>query len=73
MKRNYVLLLLLLCGYLGVYQGNLALFPSGQAQPTQVFPRAVSYYPEADQQALKAGIPYRTQAELTRLLEDYLS
>lgn len=72
MKRNRVLLLLL-CGYLGVYQGYLALYTSGQTQPQQVFPRRVSYYTEADQKALKEGIPFHTEAERNRLLEDYLS
>lgn len=73
MKRKHAFLLLLLCGYLGVYQGHLALYASGQSQPAQVFPQQVSYYPEADQQALKAGIPFHTEAEMNRLLEDYLS
>ena len=58
---------------LGCLRGYLALFDKGASEPRQIFPCAVSSLPEADRQALEAGIPVRTEAELNRLLEDYLS
>ena len=62
---------LLLCTYLGVHNGRLALFDGNR--PLEVFPYSVGSYSAADQAALKKGIAYRTQEELQRLLEDYLS
>lgn len=67
------LLLLLLVGYLGLYNGNLALWRENCSVPDQVLPYRVEMYPEADQLALKKGIPYHSEEELNRLLEDFLS
>lgn len=57
----------------GSWKGYLALFDPGKQEPKQIFPRQVISLPEADQQALEAGIPVRNQRDLERLLEDYLS
>lgn len=66
-------LLLILCCYLGLHGGHLALWDSTQAQPLQVFPYRAEAYPKADQEALRRGIPITSREELTRLLEDYFS
>lgn len=57
----------------GSWKGYLALFDPGKSEPKQIFPRLVSSLPEADRQALEAGIPVRNQRDLESLLEDYLS
>ena len=62
---------LLLCGYLGVHHGYVALFESNR--PVQVFPYAVQDYSPADQDSLKKGIPFRSNEEKQRLMENYLS
>lgn len=72
-KCNRFFLILLLAGYLGVYEGYLALWKNGSSVPDQVFPRPASIYPEKDYQELKKGIPYLSQESLTRLMEDFLS
>ena len=59
--------------YLGSYNGNLALFRKGCETPVQVYPYPVCIYPSEDQKALKAGIPIKSNEELTALLETYLS
>ena len=57
----------------GSWKGYLALFDPGKEEPKQIFPRQIVTLPEADQQALEAGIPIRNQRDLESLLEDYLS
>ena len=58
---------------LGCFRGYLALFDKGASEPRQIFPCAVSSLPEADRQALEAGIPIRNARALEQALEDYLS
>ncbi len=65
--------LLLLVGYLGLYNGHLALWQESCDVPETVLPYNVQSFPQADQNALKKGIPFKTEAELNRLLEDFLS
>ena len=65
--------LLLLSLTLGCFRGYLALFDKGASEPKQIFPCQVSSLPDADRQALEKGIPVRSQEELNRLLEDFLS
>lgn len=67
------LLFILLIGYLGLYNGRLALFQDNRDLPEQVLPYCVQTFPEADQHALKNGIPFRNETELNQLLEDFLS
>lgn len=64
-------LCLILCGYLGIHNGYLALFESGR--PVEVFPYSAKVYPPADKAALQRGIPYSTPLEKQRILEDFLS
>lgn len=64
---------ILLAGYLGLYNGYLALWNYTDNNPDHIFPYRAETYSDADKHALEQGIPYRTRAELTRLLEDYLS
>lgn len=72
MKKYASALILLIC-YLGLHNGHLALFAGRGTQPYQVFPYSSAIYPKLDQDALKEGIPFQSQSELTALLEDYLS
>ena len=67
------LLLILLVGYLGLYNGQLALFTRGNPVPDSFLPYRVETFPETDREALKKGIPYGSEAELNRLMEDFLS
>lgn len=73
LKRTPVSLLLLFYLTLGCFKGYVALFDKGAAEPRQIYPCPVSALPPADQQALEAGIPVRSEEELNRLLEDFLS
>ena len=73
MKKKMLSLLLVAMGYLGLHNGYLALFDTQQAQPLMVLPYRAEIFPIEDQKALQSGIPYQTQEELTRLLEDFLS
>ncbi|MDD5863266.1 MAG: BofC C-terminal domain-containing protein [Firmicutes bacterium] len=66
-------LLLTLSMTLGCFRGYLALFDKGAGEPRQIYPCQVSTLPDADRQALEKGIPVRTEEELNRLLEDFLS
>ena len=71
MRKASVVLLFLI--YLGVWGGRLALRSDASAAPLKVFPYAVDLYPEADQQALRRGIPITSLREGYRLMEDYFS
>ena len=72
MKRTW-LPLMLLAGYLGMFNGHLALFENNDPDPLLIFPHRIEAYSEKDQNALKAGIPYYNNIELTQILEDFLS
>jgi len=63
-------ILLLIC-YLSLHNGHLAIW--NNTEPIEVLPYAAHMYPPADQQALQQGIPFSTNKERHRLLEDYLS
>lgn len=65
--------LLALAVIVGSWKGYVAIFEKGAAEPRQIFPTQVASLPEADQQALDAGILVRNQRDLEQLLEDYLS
>ena len=62
---------LLLCGYLGIHNGYVALFEDSRA--VKIYPYKAENYSPVDQAALKKGIPYGTALEKQRILEDYLS
>ena len=65
--------LLALAVIVGNWKGYVAIFEKGAAEPRQIFPTQIASLPEADQQALDAGILVRNQRDLEQLLEDYLS
>lgn len=73
LKKNALTALLLLSFVLGSYKGYVALFNKGAEEPRQIYPYQVSTLPPADQQALEEGIVVRTEEQLNKLLEDYLS
>ena len=74
MNRHGRLLCTLLAMYLlGSFKGYLALWKEDRPEPFQIFPVKVETLPEADQNALKEGIPARSEIELSSLLEDFLS
>lgn len=72
-KFSMPVLVWVLCCYFGLHNGYLALLDSRDSQPVQVFPYRAELYPEADQEALRHGIPVTSQKMLSRLMEDYLS
>ena len=63
---------ILLVGYLGIYDNSLAIFHSNRAKPS-ITSRSVTLYPENDRKALENGIPFSNPVELSRLMEDFLS
>ena len=56
---------------LGLYGGKLALFRNGSAYPAEIYEIYAGSLPQADQEALAAGIPIADETELVKLLEDY--
>ncbi len=73
MRRNPMVYLALIFGFLvGIQDGYIALWTDGCQKP-QVFPYRAEMLPRADQQRLKEGIRIEDGSELAQLLEDYLS
>jgi len=72
MKRSALFMLAMLY-YLGLHNGQLAIFKHNASQPLEVFPYSAQVFPETDRAALEKGIPFQNARELHRLLEDYLS
>ena len=58
---------------LGISDGYVALWKTGNPKPVEIFPYQAKFLPVADQQALARGIPIAGEQDLHRLLEDYLS
>jgi len=73
MYCNCLLFLLAFGLYLGSFRGYVALWEEDQEAPRIVYPYKVSTLPPADQHSLTQGIPVRSDKELARLLEDFLS
>lgn len=73
MKGFPIYLALIFTFLLGTHEGFVALWRHGDQRPAVVFPYRAANLPPADQQALEKGIRIETEAELARLLEDYLS
>ena len=71
--KRYVSFLTVLYLLLGTWKGYIALFEYGSEEPKQIFPCQAEALPEADRQALEAGIPIRNARALEQALEDYLS
>lgn len=73
-KRGHIYLSLIFAFLIGNYQGYIALWTDNCTQePTRIFPYSVSSLPKTDQLALNQGIRIESEAELMKLLEDYLS
>lgn len=73
-KGNLYQYFILLFGFLlGVHNGYVALWSENSSAPVRVFPYAVTSLPPQDRQALERGIPIGEEAQLTKLLEDFLS
>ena len=73
MKKQILITALSLMFLLGSHKGYLALWKQDQPEPFQIFPVKVSSLPQSDQDALEAGIPARSEIELSSILEDFLS
>ncbi len=71
MKKTSLLLLLLL--YLGVCGEKVALWDDAKDKPLKIFDYNVTSFPQADQDALRRGIPITSLPEYAHLLEDYFS
>ena len=71
-RRRYSIFLAI--GFLlGVYEGHIALWKDGSAEPAEVFPFRVEMLPPADQNKLCDGIRIKNPEQLAGLIEDYLS
>ncbi len=74
MNRTGCLLAALLLSFImGVQDGYVALWKSGETEPLKVFPYQVSSLPPADQARLRKGIVIDSAEDLIGLIEDYLS
>lgn len=66
-------IIVLICFYLGIQDGYLALWKEGNNQPVETFPFRSAMLPDTDQKALAKGIRIEDAEHLARLMEDYLS
>ena len=73
MRYRQIYLALVFPFLIGNHKGFIALWKDPAGDPAIVFPYSVASLPQADQQLLEKGIILESQAELDRLLEDYLS
>jgi len=61
-------------GYLlGEYNGRVSVLSPDTREPEMIFDIFLRTLPDADQELLRQGIRVSTYAELTRLIEDYIS
>lgn len=58
---------------LGEWEGRLAVYRTGEAEPDSVLDVYLGLLPPADAQALRDGIPVEDETELDRRLEDFMS
>ena len=73
MKITSLLAVITLSLYLGIHDGNLALWKTDRAIPLKVFPYSASLYTHIDQAELNDGIYIQSNPDLMKLLDDYLS
>lgn len=73
MKEKVILYLLAISLYLGIYKGHVALLEHDRTTPVTVYPYPVSIFTEKDQRLLTEGIEIKTEAEVTKHLDDFLS
>ena len=72
MVRQIASVIILLL-YLGVHNGQMALFRHGDPTPAECYPLQIRMLPIHDQLDLTRGIEILDSGHLARLLEDYLS
>ena len=73
MRYRQIYLALVFAFLIGNHKGFIALWRDGAGEPAIVFPYSVASLPAEDQKLLEKGICLESEAELIRLLEDYLS
>ncbi len=74
MRKTHIIYCILAAGFtLGIYHGRLALWKDDSHTPERIYPLWVSTLPDADIRRLEDGIYAQSPAEVTALLEDYLS
>lgn len=74
MRRYSLLYCITLLGFLlGIHNGYVALWVEDDPEPAKIFPYRAALLPEQDQKLLKKGLHFKTEADLHRRLEDYLS
>lgn len=74
MKKKPLLAQLVLLGFLlGIHNGRVALWNDQDPEPCRVFPYAVAALPAQVQNALQQGIRIESEADLEKLLENFLS
>ena len=74
MKKKLLLPLFLCFSFLlGIRDGRIALWRSGEPDPVRIFPYRAEMLPPEDRKALEKGIPITDEKSLSSLLEDYLS
>lgn len=55
------------------FEGKIALYENGKSSPSEIYEIYTDSLPAADATRLRTGIAAKNDAELLRLLEDYLS
>ena len=73
MKKERFVSALLCLFLLGIQDGYIALWKTGEPEPVRQFPYRAAYLPASDRIALEKGIHVKNHQHLTQLLEDYLS
>lgn len=75
MRNRYrILYSILLTGFLlGVRNGYIALWKSDDPEPIKIFPYKVQLLPPKDAERLEQGIRFENSADLSRILEDFMS
>lgn len=74
MKKTSCLLAAVLLSFLmGVQDGYITLWKTGDDDPLKVFPYQAASLPPEDQAHLREGIVIESGDDLIRLIEDYLS
>ena len=72
-KFHLQYLALILTFFLGLREGNIALWPSGCDEPPQVFPYRAETLPPAVRSALEKGMIFSTSEEALETVENILS
>lgn len=57
----------------GVWEGKLAVFPAGAAEPARVYEVYIASLPREERERLSAGVIAADDTALASLLEDYTS